>query len=55
MAWNLNQNLNIFIQENTFENVVWKLPAIFSQPQCVKQQLHSRVCSSNGNDDDQQE
>ena len=32
----LNRNLNIFIQENGFENVVWKMSAILSQPQCVK-------------------
>ena len=24
-----------FIQENTFENVVWKMAAILSRPQCV--------------------
>ena len=24
LQWNLNRNLHIFIQENTFENVVWK-------------------------------
>ena len=33
---NLNRKLNIFIQENAFENVVWKMAAIFSRPQCVK-------------------
>ena len=33
--WNLNQNLYIFIQENGFENVVWKMAAILSRPQCV--------------------
>ena len=32
---NLNQNLNIFIQKNAFENVVWKMAAILSGPQCV--------------------
>ena len=31
----LNQNSNIFIQENAFENVIKKLTAIVSQPQCV--------------------
>ena len=25
--WNLNRNLYIFIQENAFENVVWKMVA----------------------------
>ena len=31
----LIRNLNIFIKENAFENVVWKL-AILPRPQCVK-------------------
>ena len=34
--WNFNQNSYIFIQENAFEMVVWKMPAILSRPQCVK-------------------
>ena len=25
--WNLNRNLYIFIQENAFENIVWKMAA----------------------------
>ena len=25
----------IFIQENTFETVVWKMAAVLSRPQCV--------------------
>ena len=29
-------NSYIFIQENPFENVVWKIAAIMSRPQCVK-------------------
>ena len=29
------QNLYIFIQENTFENVVCKMTAILSQPQYI--------------------
>ena len=36
LQWNLNRNSNIFIHENTFENVVWKMAAILSLPQCVK-------------------
>ena len=36
LQWNLNQNLYTFIQENAFENVVWKIVAILSGPQCVK-------------------
>ena len=30
-----NRNWNIFIQENAFDYVVWKMSAIFSLPQCV--------------------
>ena len=30
------RNSNIFIEENTFENVVCKMSAILSRPQCVK-------------------
>ena len=33
--WNLHRSLNIFIKENAFENVVWKMAAILSRPQCV--------------------
>ena len=39
--WNHNLNSYIFIQENAFENVVWKMAAILSQPQCVNTHLHS--------------
>ena len=37
LQWNLNPNLYIFIQEfqNVFENGVWKMVSILSQPQCV--------------------
>ena len=35
LQWNLNRNLNIFIKENAFENVVWKMAAILSRPQCA--------------------
>ena len=35
IQWNLNRNLYIFIQENAFTNVVWKMVAILSRPQCV--------------------
>ena len=33
----LNRNLNIFFQENTFENIIWKMVALLSSswPQCV--------------------
>ena len=37
LQWNLNPNLYIFIQEfqNAFENGVWKMVSILSQPQYV--------------------
>ena len=39
LQWNFNQSPYIFIQENAFENVVWKMAAILSLPQCVKEFL----------------
>ena len=33
--WNSNLNSYIFIEENAYENVVWKKAAILSRPQCV--------------------
>ena len=36
LQWNLNRKLYIFVQENAFENVVWKKVAIFPLPQCIK-------------------
>ena len=33
--WNFRQNTPISIQENAFENVVWKMASILSWPQCV--------------------
>ena len=35
--WNWNRNSYIVIQENAFENVVRKMVAILSRPQCVKE------------------
>ena len=35
IQWNLNRNSYIFIQENAFENVVWKMVAILSRLRCV--------------------
>ena len=35
LHWNVNQNINIFIKENAFENVVWGITAILSQLQYV--------------------
>ena len=39
LHWNLNRNFYIFIQENAFENVLWKMAAILSWPQCVNRVL----------------
>ena len=36
LQWNVNRNSYIFIQENPFDNVVWKMASIMSRPQCVK-------------------
>ena len=33
LQWNFNRNSKIFIQENAFKNVIWKMAAILSQPQ----------------------
>ena len=35
LQWIFNQNSYIFIPENTFENVVWKMVSILLRPQCV--------------------
>ena len=35
LQWNSNRNQFIFIQENAFENVVWKMVVILSRSQCV--------------------
>ena len=37
--WNLNRNSYIFIQENAFEYIVWKMATILYRPQCVMQYL----------------
>ena len=36
LQWRFNCKWNIFIQENSLENIVWKMSAILSRPQCVK-------------------
>ena len=45
LRWNLNLNLNshIFIQENSFECVVYETTAILSPPQCVKRQTYASL------------
>ena len=35
LQWNINRNLHIFIQENTFESVVCEMVSILSRPQRV--------------------
>ena len=34
--WNLNNSALFVIQENAFENSVWKMPAILVKSRCVK-------------------
>ena len=36
LQWNFSWNAYILIQENLFQNVVGKMAAISSQPQCIK-------------------
>ena len=36
LQWNFSQNTCIFIRENQFENVVWKMTTMLSRPQCAK-------------------
>ena len=49
LQWNLKRNSYIFIQENVFENVVWKTAAILSRSQCVKyEQVLLRFASNSG-------
>ena len=38
---------NFFIQENAFENVVWKMAAILYRPQCVNDSMGLCVLLSN--------
>ena len=45
IQWNLNLNLNIFIQENGFENVC-EMASILFQPQCVNP-FHADFISGN--------
>ena len=35
IPWNIDRNWNIYIQENAFENVVWKIAAFLSRSECV--------------------
>ena len=40
--WYHNRNSYIFILENAFENIIWKMVAIWSQPQCVNTETQWR-------------
>ena len=44
MLIDVNRNSYIFIQENPFENVVWKMAAILSRPQCVNVEFKTVYC-----------
>ena len=46
LYWNFYWNSYIFIQENAFENVVWKMTATLSRPQCVNSCLCRPGCGS---------
>ena len=41
LHWNLNSNSYIFIQENPFQNVIWKMAAMLSRSQYVKRAILS--------------
>ena len=40
LQWNVNQNVDIFIQENAFEIVVSKLAGILSRLLCINGQMY---------------
>ena len=40
LQWNFNQNSHTYNQQNPFENVVWEMVAILSQPQYVNDFPH---------------
>ena len=35
LQWNFDRNSYISIEENVFENVVWKMATILSRPECI--------------------
>ena len=45
LQWNLKQNSHIFSQENAFENIVCKMAAILSRPQCDNSHRSSSTSS----------
>ena len=46
LQWNINRNLNIFIQENAFENVVWKMAVFFLGFSVLRHLLTKLSCHS---------
>ena len=50
LRWNFKQNPFIFVLEIPFQNVVWKMAAILSRPQCVNYLLifRSAACKNRG-------
>ena len=49
LHWKFNRKWNIFIQGNSLENIVWKMSAILSRSQCVKNILNLLLyCSGSG-------
>ena len=45
LQWNFNRNSNIFIEENTFQNVVCEMSAILPRPQCVQHAVVHHLAS----------
>ena len=43
LQWNVDQNSNIIIQENTFDNVVCKKATILSKPHCTSTTVSSKA------------
>ena len=44
LQWNFTRMSFILIQENAYENVVWKMAAILSRPRCVKIYNPEEIC-----------
>ena len=52
--WNLDRNSYIFIHENAFGNVVWKMTAILSRPEyvlrdCYETMIHAMHVAGTSN------
>ena len=44
IKWKFNRNKIIFVQENALENIFWKMSAIYSRSQCVKNIFNLLLC-----------